>query len=135
MTPLLRPEPTIPVDHATGSLRLVLAPRPTPGGVDGRWWPRTRDPAVELPALLVAVAQRFGAVDRVELDPEAWDHRPRRAAVPGRVVALDWFGGGGRHAVELSGPHSTHVALLVIPPDAPLIVALACLSVQRRPCQ
>jgi hypothetical protein len=130
VTPLLRPEPTVPVDLAPGRLRLVLAPRPVPGGVDGRWWPRTRDLAVELPALVAAVAQQFGAVDRVGLDPEAWDGRPRRAVVGGRVVALDWFGGGGRHAIELFGPHATHVVLLVIPPDAPLIVALACLAMQ-----
>lgn len=100
MTPVLRPERTVPVDHATGRLRLVLAPRPTPGGVDGRWWPRTRDLAVELPALIAAVAQRFGAVDRVSLDPEAWYHRPRRATVGGRSVVLDRSGGGGRHAVD-----------------------------------
>lgn len=130
MTPTVRPERTGLVYHATGRLRLVLAPRPSPGGVDGRWWPRTRDLAVELPALVAAVAQWFGAVDRVRLDPEDWDHRPHRITTGGRAVVVERCSGGGRHAVELFGPRSAHLDLLVIPPDTPLVVALACLSLQ-----
>jgi Family of unknown function (DUF5994) len=57
--------------------RLVFAPSPTAQGVvDGSWWPRTRDPAVELPALIAAVADRLGMVDRIALNADAWDTRP-----------------------------------------------------------
>jgi hypothetical protein len=76
------------------------------------------------------VAQRFGAVDRISADPEAWDHRPRSATVDGRVIQLDWFGAGQRRVVGLFGPHSSHLELLVIPPDTAPVVALACLMMQ-----
>jgi hypothetical protein len=67
-------------------------------------------------------------VDRIGLDPEAWDDRFRSVTVGGRVILLDWFGVGQRHVVGLFGPHSSHLELLVIPPDTAPIMALACLT-------
>jgi hypothetical protein len=125
------PVTTVGPHGGTGPPRLVFPPHPAaPGGVDGRWWPRTQDLAVELPALITAVAQRFGAVDRISADPEAWDHKPRSATIGGRVILLDWFGAGQRHLVGLFGPHSSRLELLVIPPGTAPVVALACLMMQ-----
>jgi hypothetical protein len=122
---------TVDFHRDTGCPRLVFPPHPAgPGGVDGHWWPRTRDLATELPTLIAAVAQRFGAVDRISANPEAWDHKPRSARIDGRVILLDWFGAGQRHVVGLFGPHSSHLELLVIPPDTAPVVALACLMMQ-----
>lgn len=109
--------------------RLVLdPPHPSHGEVDGRWWPRSSDLAVELPALVLAVARRIDAVDRISLDPEAWNGRPRTVTVDGRAILLDWFGARHRHTVGLHGPDDLHLVLLVIPPDTPAVVARACLT-------
>jgi hypothetical protein len=126
--------PTGDPRRGTDRPRLVFPPHPAgPAGVDGHWWPRTHDLAVELPALVAAVAQRFGAVDRVSADPEAWEHRPRSVVVGGREVLLDWFGSGQRHVLGLFGAHASHLELLVIPPGTAPVVALACLMMQPRP--
>lgn len=51
------------------TLRLRTKPKaPTTGYVDGAWWPRSRDLAVELPALLAVPVVRLGQVQRVDLD-------------------------------------------------------------------
>jgi hypothetical protein len=121
----------IVVGHDATRPRLTFTPRPTGHGeMDGRWWPRTDDLAVELPALLAAVAHRVGAVDRISLDPETWACRARTVTVDDRVILLDWFGARHRHTVGLRGTHSSHLDLLVIPPDTAPIVALACLTMQ-----
>lgn len=72
--------------------RLVFAPSPTAQGVvDGSWWPRTRDPAAELPALIAAVTDRLGLVDRITLSADAWDTRPQHIT----TVASRWSGWTG----------------------------------------
>jgi hypothetical protein len=104
----------IVVGHDATRPRLTFTPRPTGyGEMDGRWWPRTDDLAVELPALLAAVAHRVGAVDRISLDPETWACRARTVTVDDRVILLDWFGARHRHTVGLRGTHSSHLDLLV----------------------
>ncbi|MHA6781953.1 DUF5994 family protein [Pseudonocardia saturnea] len=119
------------VGHDATHPRLTFTPRPTRNGeMDGRWWPRTDDLAVELPALLAAVAHRVGTVDRISLDPETWANRARTVTIDDRVILLDWFGARHSHTVGLRGAHSSHLDLLVIPPNTATIVALACLTMQ-----
>ena len=74
-------------------VRLTLSPSSTADDVvNGGWWPRTRDPATELPALATAVAGRLGVVRRIALNADAWtflapptrDHR--RPEGPARLV-------------------------------------------------
>jgi hypothetical protein len=71
--------------------RLVFPPSPTAQGVvDGSWWPRSRDPAAELPVLIAAVTDRLGMVDRISLNADAWDTRPQRlTTVDQQMVRLD----------------------------------------------
>ncbi len=58
--------------------RLAFPSSPTAQGVgDGSWWPRTRDPAAELPALIAAGTDRLGMVARIALNADAWDTRPQ----------------------------------------------------------
>jgi hypothetical protein len=109
---------------------LVFPPSPTAHGVlDGGWWPRTRDPAAELPALITAVTERWGVVGRIALNADAWDTRPQRITTLGQqVVRLDWFGACDGHTIRLIGCDSSHLDLLVIPPDTATVLALACLA-------
>ncbi len=79
------------------SPRLLLQPdRSGRGPLDGGWWPRSADPAAELPGLILALDKRHDRVTRVMLGTADWDaSRPGRVQVGGpadsRVVRLGWF--------------------------------------------
>ena len=87
-------------------LRLRLQPdRPAYTLLDGGWWPRSTDPAAELPGLILALDERHGPITRIMLGMADWDaSRPRRLRVHGpsgsRVVRLGWF------ATMPAGPHT-----------------------------
>jgi hypothetical protein len=64
--------------------------------LDGGWWPRSADPAAELPGLIVAIDGRQGPITQIMLGTAGWDaSRPRRVRVDGpagsRTVRLGWF--------------------------------------------
>src|SRR4051794_617569 len=63
-------------------------PAPRSGYIDGGWWPRARDLAMELPPLMVALAKRLGQVERVGYNLAAWNPSPRKIRFAGRVVRL-----------------------------------------------
>lgn len=77
--------------------RLLLQPdHAGPAPLDGGWWPRSADPAAELPGLILALDKRHGRITRVLLGAAGWNaSRPRRLQVGGpagsRVVRLGWF--------------------------------------------
>jgi hypothetical protein len=80
--------------------RLCLQPdRSARTLLDGGWWPRSADPAAELPGLILALDKRHGPshpITRLMLGMAGWDPgRPRRLRVDGpagsRVVRLGWF--------------------------------------------
>jgi hypothetical protein len=67
-----------------------------PALLDGGWWPRSDDPAAELPGLILALDERHGRITRVMVGTGGWDaSRPRRLRVDGpagsRVVRIGWF--------------------------------------------
>ena len=78
-------------------LRLLLQPdRAGATLLDGGWWPRSADPAAELPGLIRALDERHGPITRVMLGTADWNaSRPHRLRVDGpagsRVVRLGWF--------------------------------------------
>jgi uncharacterized protein DUF5994 len=64
--------------------------------LDGGWWPRSADPAAELPGLILAIEKHHGPITRIMLGQAGWDaSQPRRLRVDGpagsRVVRLGWF--------------------------------------------
>jgi hypothetical protein len=96
--------------------------------LNGAWWPRTRDPAAELPSLVAAVAGRLGVVRRIALNADAWDFWPRRLVIlGGSAIRLDWCAGGA-HTVRLTGGDASHLDLLAIPFDTATVLALTCLA-------
>jgi Family of unknown function (DUF5994) len=77
--------------------RLLLRPENFPvAPLDGGWWPRSDDPAAELPGLIAALDERCGRITRVMLGTVGWGAgRPRRVYVGNpagsRVVKVGWF--------------------------------------------
>lgn len=95
--------------------------------MNGGWWPRSRDPAAELPALATAVADRLGVVCRIALNTDAWNSWPHQIVIGGAKIRLDWCTGDA-HTIRLTGSDAAHLDLLAIPPDTPTILALTCLA-------
>jgi Family of unknown function (DUF5994) len=61
------------------------------GSIDAAWWPRSRDLAAELPALLDVLWTAAREINRVTYNLTAWDPAPRRVSIEGRTVRLGGF--------------------------------------------
>jgi hypothetical protein len=97
------------------SARLSLKPSSSAkGALDGAWWPRSTDPAIELGTLIEAVGV---PVRRIALNVAGWDNAPRRVWRSGRNVAVDWFQTSGVHLVRILGTDDQRIDLLLIPVD------------------
>jgi hypothetical protein len=108
------------------ALRLRLQPeRPAYTLLDGGWWPRSADPAAELPCLILALDERhesFNSVTRIMLGMADWDSsRPRRLRIEGpagrRVVRLGWFATMPAGLLTATSRRGQRTDLLIVPPD------------------
>lgn len=106
--------------HHTPRVRLRLKPTGSVTGyVDGAWWPRSRDLAAELPALLAVLAIRPGAIERVTFNLTTWTSVPRRLVIEGRPVRLEGFRSQPAPTVTVTGQARQRLTLLTLPPDIP----------------
>jgi hypothetical protein len=93
------------------------------GLLDGGWWPRSADPAAELPELIAALDERHGRITRLMLGTADWDaSRPRRISIDDqagrRVVKIGWFNtmpGGLLTAISARGDRTD---LVTVPPGS-----------------
>ena len=116
-TPIPPPEPS------TSRLRLQQD-RSAYTLLDGGWWPRSADPATELPGLILALDERHGPFDpitRIMLGMADWNaSRPRRLRVHGpsgrRVVRLGWFATMAAGLLTATRGRGERTDLLIIPP-------------------
>jgi hypothetical protein len=109
------------------SARLSLKPKGcSRGALDGAWWPRSTDPAIELTALIEAVGV---PVRRIALNMAGWDNTPRRI-LPGSggKIAVDWFRISSVHLVRIVGTDDQRIDLLLIPLDTEEITAERALT-------
>jgi hypothetical protein len=110
---------------------------PISGYVDGAWWPRSRDLAVEAPLVALAVATRVGPVRQIAFALEAWDPAPRSAEIDvvggGHAVMLVGFASQDPHVVLVTGVSDRTLGLLVVPPEASPRAGHAALARASRP--
>lgn len=134
--PLNRSDPTAAIPSARPSKssvsRLCLCPTvPTHGILDGGWWPRSRDPAVELPKLIADLndhGDQLGIVIRVALNLTAWDSAPHRTAIGDRIVPVGWLDALDLDTIALTTTRHDRITLLVVPPEVSADSAAAALA-------
>jgi hypothetical protein len=118
---------------AQRELRLTVKPSPAAvGHIDGGWWPWSTDPAVEFPALILAVSSWIGPAQRVAYYPDTWAPAGRTMIVEGRAVRVEPSNVMRPHTVFLTGPNRKQIRLLVVPPATPGGVARAVLRSASR---
>ncbi|MBE1468255.1 DUF5994 family protein [Kibdelosporangium phytohabitans] len=108
--------------------RLEMKPEGAAGGhVDGGWWPRSKDPGEEFPALLAALGTWVGPVSRVSYHLGTWSGIERKVTIDGRAVRFEGFHSMDHDTVVVIGADARRVSLLVVPPDTPGGMARAVL--------
>ena len=118
MTPV--DSPPLPVQHHPASMDAACV-RLTPidqcvGEAGGTWWPRSRDLAGELPALLTALENRLGRVERVVYDPAGWaPSAPPWIITDGGSVALDAYRYESFDKLYAYGVGGVSIVLQVVP--------------------
>jgi hypothetical protein len=116
------------------ALRLLVKPKAAAMGmVDGAWWPRSRDPLAEFPAMIAGIHRRLGRPDRVAFNSSAWAQAPGTIVVDGQRVRLEGFRSLDEHTVLVSGRGWHRMALLVVPPESAEDDAVAALVAAADP--
>jgi hypothetical protein len=114
--------------------RLLLASdRGDEAVLDGGWWPRSWDPAAELPGLVLALSERYGRILNVMLNRAAWDSRFRRLAVGTGVVRVGWFTTLAPTLLIAATDRGEQIELLVVPPSASAAVAKRAMTTAANP--
>ncbi|MGW0597747.1 DUF5994 family protein [Streptomyces sp. NPDC002776] len=85
-----RSRPTAaPFRAPTARLALKSAsPSAGPAGLDGAWWPRSRDLPTELSALADVLDPLWGRITRIAVNPRHWPILPPRIVVNGHMVRV-----------------------------------------------
>ena len=85
-------------------------------GINGGWWPRSRDAGAELPGLVAELNERAGRISRVALQVGAFANIPHQLTVGGRKIHVAWFRYMNAHSVILTMASRDDLVLLVVPP-------------------
>lgn len=111
------PARILPPSPDRGSLRLRMAQHAGVNHLDGGWWPRSRDLAVELADLVDHLPPQFGRILRATVSPPDWDERPRRVLAQRGYVKVGGFPHDDTHEVLVQTSDRTMLHLLVVPPQ------------------
>jgi hypothetical protein len=97
-------------------LRLRMSEDPAARGLQGGWWPQSRDLAVELADLVDHFPPGRGRIVRAVFSPPDWDPAPRRIPVARGYVKVGSFPRDDTHLVLLTTGNRTVLRVLVVPP-------------------
>ncbi|MEV0329402.1 DUF5994 family protein [Micromonospora echinospora] len=113
--------------------RLVLAPTRDRTVLDGGWWPRSWDPAAELPSFVRALSERYGRIRHLMLNIHTWDSRIHRLTVGPDVVRIGWFDTLDPALLVATTASDHQVDLLVVPPTTAPATAERALAAAADP--
>lgn len=85
--------------------------------LDGAWWPRSTDPAAEIPELVLAIDGLRGRITRLALHSTDWKPHPHRLPIDGRILRLGFFASQPSCLLTARCDDGGRVDLLVVPPD------------------
>ncbi len=107
--------------HVVGAareLRLQLKPdQPASAYLDGVWWPRSMQLAIELPGLVARLSDRLSQVTMVGYHLDAWPDTPSQVEIAGCTIQLQGFTSNEPASVIVFGRDGHYLTLLVIPAD------------------
>ena len=116
------------------SIRLHLGHPDTRGTpLDGGWWPRSTDPAAELPDLVAAIDGIHGSILRLALGARGWDPRPKRLVIGDRLIRLGYFESQSPSLLTAVTENGGRVDLLVIAPATSADAATSAMSIAADP--
>lgn len=116
-----------------GEVRLRMKARPATAGVDGAWWPRSRDTATEFPDLVLVMSSWVGPVCRVTYPVGDWDAAEQNVTIEGWLVELVASATLQPNTVLVADTDQRTRSLLVVPPGVPGDVARAVLRATAGP--
>lgn len=111
-------DPSSPSSTAPGErvpLRVRLGEHPGRDGVDGGWWPQSRDLAVELADLVDHLPAEAGRVVRALYSPPDWDHALRRVPLARGYVKTGSFPRDDTRLMQLRMLDGTVLRIVVVP--------------------
>ena len=109
--PVVNPSPP------TATRLNLVAHRAGRAVLDGGWWPRSWDPAAELPGLVTDLSERYGPIRNVMLNNGVWGGRFRRLTVGARVVRMGWYASLDPALAIATTEGGDQLDLLVVPPQ------------------
>jgi hypothetical protein len=112
---------------ARSEVRLRMKDRAATHGLDGAWWPRSRDAGAEFPELVLVMSSWVGPVSRVTYHVGDWDPAGHEMTVEGWLVELAGSTALQPHTVLVAGTHERQRTLLVVPSGVTGAVARAVL--------
>jgi hypothetical protein len=96
--------------------------------LDGAWWPRSTDPAAELPGLALAIDRLREPISHLVLAADGWDSHPRRLGMNGRILRLGYFTSQPTSLLTALCRNGDRVDLLVVPADTAADTAAAAMA-------
>jgi Family of unknown function (DUF5994) len=97
-------------------LRLRMGDAPADGGLQGGWWPQSRDLALELADLVDHFPPDLGRIVRAVVSPADWDPSPGRIPVAHGLVKVASLPRDDTHLVLLHTADHAVLRVLVVPP-------------------
>jgi hypothetical protein len=123
-----------PVVDAASEPRLQLKPDPpVSASLDGVWWPRSPQLAIELPGLVARLSDRLGQITMVGYHLDAWPETPPQVEIAGLTVQLQGFTSNEPASVIVFGRDGHFITLLVIPSDVSDEIARQGLDAASQP--
>jgi len=114
-------------------LRLALSDSIGGGGLDGAWWPRSRNLETELADLVQRSPVSVGRIVRAVYSTPDWQPAPRRIRVGDGFVKVGSFPHDDNHRILLRLSNRQILQVMVVPPDSSPTLALSVMTTAASP--